>query len=717
MGFRERFGEKIDTNYRKDVLMKNKILQKYMALLALLLITWEAFSQIYTPITWNFSSEQIAPNEYVLKMRANIDPGWHLYTQFLPADGGPVPTKFTFEKNAQVLFVDKVKEPKALKEFDPNFGMELAWFEKQVTFTQKVKITANTTLKGEVEYMVCDAEKCLPPDYKSFEFVLKFDEQEADIKQNVEAKGKDTLMISTTSLLDSVISEKTSDANSKTTSSNTHNFAYKHPSIDIKNPLQDCIIKADEVKNQSNWSIFFLGFIGGLLALLTPCVFPMIPLTVSFFTKDAASSKKGLFHAFLYGLFIFLVYLVLSIPFHLLDSIDPNILNTISTNTYLNVFFFVIFVVFAISFFGYFEITLPSSLTTKTDSASEAGGLVGIFFMALTLSLVSFSCTGPILGSLLAGSLSSDGGATQLSFGMSGFGLALALPFALFAAFPSWLNSLPKSGGWLNTVKVILGFIEIALAIKFLSNADLVEHWNLITYELFLGLWILVGLGLIAYLMGWIHFPHDSKNRKIGKVSWVLIGLSVLVVGYLARGFIYKESTKTFSSLSLLSGLAPPVGYSWIYPNHCPANLNCFHSYEEGLKYAKEVNKPIMLDFTGWACVNCRKMEENVWNQPEVFKILNEEYVLISLYVDDREKLPLDQQHEYLTQQGNKRKVKTVGDKWALFQTETFVNNSQPWYALISNDEKLLVSPVGYTPNVKEFAGYLRCGLEANKGR
>lgn len=676
--------------------------------IAFLLLSSLSQAQIYTPVKWQFSARKIKANEYEVLLTANIDKGWHLYTQFLSPDEGPIPTKFTFTPNAAISFQGKVREPKAHKEFDPNFGIELAWFEGNVTFKQTIKISGSTTLKGEVEFMVCDNEKCLPPDIIPFEIMLQAEDMVSETPNTTKTPEKKDVAQSMNTPVD------TSQIGTPT-QNNSGMFPYKHPTIDIQHPLQTCTVQAAEVKDQSNWSIFFLGFIGGLLALLTPCVFPMIPLTVSYFTKDNETFHKGIWHAVLYGLFIFLVYLALSIPFHLLDSIDPNILNTISTNTYLNVFFFVIFIVFAISFFGYFEITLPSSLTTKTDSASEAGGILGIFFMALTLSLVSFSCTGPILGSLLAGSLSSDGGAMQLSFGMSGFGLALALPFALFAAFPSWLDSLPKSGGWLNTVKVILGFIEVALAIKFLSNADLVEHWNFLTYELFLGLWILVGLGLVAYLLGWIHFPHDTRSRKTGKLAWVLIVVFGLSVVYLVRGFQYDESTKTFTPLSLLSGLAPPVGYSWIHPNHCPSNLNCFHSYEEGLAYAKQVNKPIMLDFTGWACVNCRKMEENVWNKPEVFKLINEHYVLISLYVDDREKLPEDQQHEYVTQQGRKRKIKTVGDKWAVFQTETFVNNSQPWYALISNDEKLLVSPVGYTPNVQEFASYLKCGLEASK--
>jgi thiol:disulfide interchange protein DsbD len=439
----------------------------------------------------------------------------------------------------------------------------------------------------------------------------------------------------------------------------------------------------------------------------------MIPLTVSFFTKGSHDKRKGLINAFMYGFFILLVYILLSLPFHLMDSLNPDILNDISTNIWLNIAFFAIFIFFAFSFFGYYEITLPSSWTNKASSAEGVGGMLGIFFMALTLALVSFSCTGPILGSLLAGALSSDGGALQLTSGMAGFGLALALPFGLFAAFPRWLNSLPKSGGWLNSVKVVLGFIELALAFKFLSNADLVMRWGLLKIEPFLIIWILTAVGLALYLFGKIKFPHDSPIKKLSPTRIVLGLVTVAFAVYLATGFRYNEKTNTFTSLTLLSGLAPPVGYSWIYPNKCPNNLNCFKDLESGLSYAQEVDKPVILDFTGHACVNCRKMEEHVWPKREVYNQLKDDYVLISLYVDEKIELPVEEQITVERKTGGTRKLRTYGNKWAHFQAEYFNNNSQPYYVLLSPDGKLLNQPVGYTPDSKEYAEFLKCGLEA----
>lgn len=459
--------------------------------------------------------------------------------------------------------------------------------------------------------------------------------------------------------------------------------------------------------------IFIAGMLGGLLALFTPCVFPLIPLTVSFFTKGTEDRKKGFRNAILYGIFILAVYVLFSIPFHLLDSINPDILNEISTNVWLNVSFFVIFLFFAFSFFGYYEITMPRSLTNKISSSEGVGGIIGIFFMALTLSLVSFSCTGPILGSLLAGALSSDGGAWQLTAGMSGFGLALALPFALFTMFPGWLNKLPKSGGWLNSVKVILGFVELALALKFLSNADLVMHWGMLRYELFIMLWIVIGVGLSLYVLGLLRFPHDSKFQKLSPYR---IGFGIITIAftvYLTFGLAYNSEVKSFRSLKLLSGLAPPAGYSWIYPNDCSNNLNCFKDLESGLAYAKKKNKPILLDFTGYACVNCRKMEEHVWSDSKIFKYINDEYVLISLYVDDKKDLPEEEKIRVKRVQGGKRKLRNYGHKWAHFQTKFFNTNSQPYYALLSSDGKQMLSkPVGYTADVNEYAEFLECGLE-----
>ncbi len=691
---------------------KNKIqIFQLLCTFYCVLFTLSSFSQVLVPVKWTYSQKKLADNEYQLTFKAFIDKGWHLYAQTQPVEETPIlPTKFIFESNADIKFIGQPTEPKPHVAFEPNFDTKLAWFENEATFTQKVKISKTTLVKGEIEHMSCNDQTCIKPDYNpTFEFKLEF-------ATSAQATGEDTakapILSSDTSA--SIDSAKQISSTLDTVLNKAQKFPYKHPTIDLKKPLGKCDIQSDDnVEGKSFWAIFILGFIGGLLALLTPCVFPMIPLTVSFFTKSS-EGKKGMLNAFLYGFFIFMVYIVLSLPFHVLDSLDPNILNTISTNAYLNVFFFIVFVLFAISFFGYYEITLPNSLANKADSASNSGGLLGIFFMALTLALVSFSCTGPILGSLLAGSLTSNGGAMQLTAGMGGFGLALALPFALFAAFPSWLNSLPKSGGWLTKVKILLGFIELALAVKFLSNADLVEHWGILKYEVFMGFWILIGLALALYILGFIKLPHDTPFQKWTFFRLTTLLLAISFVIYLVSGFKYNKDAKTFSSLSLLSGLAPPAGYSWMYPVHCPLNLNCFHDYEQGVKYAKQVNKPILLDFTGWACVNCRKMEENVWNKPEVFKIINEEYVLISLYVDDREVLPDSLQDVYVNAQGRSKKIKTTGDKWSTFETETFNSNAQPFYFLLNNKEQLLVPPVGYTPAVAEYVNYLKCGLTVN---
>ena len=431
----------------------------------------------------------------------------------------------------------------------------------------------------------------------------------------------------------------------------------------------------------------------------------MIPLTVSFFTKQSKTRKKGVFNAILYGFFILLIYVLLSIPFHFLDNIDPEILNTISTNVWLNVVFFVIFVIFAFSFFGFYEITLPASWGNKMDNASNVGGIIGIFFMALTLAIVSFSCTGPILGSLLAGSLSS-GGAMQLTLGMAGFGLSLALPFVLFALFPSWLNSLPKSGGWMTTAKVFLGFLELAFALKFLSNADLVQHWGLLKREVFVGLWLLLFALLTLYLFGFIRFPHDEPRKPLKQYSKgrLLIGvLSAAFSVYLLLGLFGKNS------LRLLSGFPPPESYAFFHKEQKSEQV-VFKDYYEGMAYAKAHNMPVMLDFTGWACVNCRKMEEHVWTDPEVKKLM-QQYVLISLYVDDKEELPKDKQFDFKHRNGRVEYIKTIGDKWATFQEVNFSSASQPYYVLLSPDTELLSTPVQYV-DVETYKEWLKKGVK-----
>ncbi|MGY8916338.1 MAG: protein-disulfide reductase DsbD family protein, partial [Flavobacteriales bacterium] len=413
----------------------------------------------------------------------------------------------------------------------------------------------------------------------------------------------------------------------------------------------------------------------------------------------------------LYGFFIVLIYFLLSLPFHLFDSVDSQILNTIATNVWLNLFFFLIFIFFSFSFFGYYELTLPSSWANKMDSASsKVGGGFGIFFMAVTLAIVSFSCTGPILGGLLGSTALADGDvATNLTIGMLGFGVALALPFALFALFPAWLNSLPKSGGWMTTVKVVLGFLELALAFKFLSNADLVGNWGIFKREIFLGIWILLFLLMTLYLFGMFRFPHDGPKQKLSKTRLGVGLLSGAFSLYLILGLA------KVSDLKLLSGFPPPEFYSvFEQESDCPLGINCFKDFDEGLAYAKEVNKPILLDFTGWACVNCRKMEENVWSEPDIYPLLKEDYVLISLYIDDRKPLPEDGQFDFKFESGRVKTIKTVGEKWGTFQTLNFNAASQPYYVLLSPDLEVLNSSIQYTDK-ETYLNWLKTGLKNYK--
>ena len=460
------------------------------------------------------------------------------------------------------------------------------------------------------------------------------------------------------------------------------------------------------------WSVFFLGFLGGLIALITPCVFPMIPVTVSFFTKRSKTKKEGIQNGILYGLSIFLIYVLASVPFHIIGNVQPEIFNSISTNATLNIIFFIIFIFFSISFFGYFEITLPSGIANKADSKSGLGSLGGIFFMAITLAIVSFSCTGPILGTLLVGSL--QGGAWALTQGMAGFGLALALPFTLFAIFPGWLQSIPKSGGWLDTVKKILAFVELALAFKFLSNADLVQHWGILKREVFLGIWTLVALGLTAYLFGWLRLPHDVKGATIAPTRKVLGLISLAFAIYVAQGIPMNRA----SSLQLLSGFPPPASYSLFESTNTTntgLHAQVVNDYGKAIEMAKAANKPLLIDFTGWACVNCRKMEENVWVDPAVKSYIEENFILVSLYVDDRANLPIEKRFTYTNAAGQSKEIKTQGDLWATFQSENFKQVTQPLYVVLSPDQTLLSNPVGYTPNIQQYLEWLQCSVKAGK--
>ena len=650
-------------------------MKKFITLFFFLSVFLATAQTAENPIKIKTSVQKISDTTYDIIFEATLFKGWYLYSQYNPEDAS-LPLEITIpEGETGYKLLGKANEKDTFKKYSEVWEVEEVVFKDKAIITQRIELTNKeiTQIKLNFFGQVCETA------------CINFDEP------------------FTISLAGNLIKENsTVDEKSK-------NLTQKLK-LDLKNTalLNNSTATSSENSN-GLFGIFFLGFVGGLLALLTPCVFPMIPLTVSFFTKQSKNKKKGIFNAILYGVFIVFIYILLSLPFHFLDNLDPEILNTISTNIWLNMFFFVVLVFFAFSFFGFYEITLPSSWGNKMDSASSVGGIIGIFFMALTLAIVSFSCTGPILGSLLAGSLTSDGGATQLTAGMTGFGLALALPFALFALFPNWLNSLPKSGGWLNTTKVVLGFLELALAFKFLSNADLVAHWNLLKREVFIGIWVVIFIGLALYFFAKIKFPHDSPIKKL---SFSRISFGALVIAfiiYISPG-VLKNPTW---NLTLLSGFPPPQFYS-IYEqdSNCPLGLDCYKDFDEGLAKAKELNKPILLDFTGWACVNCRKMEENVWSEPDIYQTLKEDYILISLYVDDNDKeLPEAQQFDFLKANGKIKKIQTVGDKWSTFQVINFKNASQPYYVLLSPDLEVLNNAQQYTDR-DTYNNWLQEGLQ-----
>lgn len=647
-------------------------MKKIVSLLLFFLTASQVFSQETNLLQWKISSKKISEGVYDISAKTSIPAGWFLYG-INPSVEGLESLKFSFSNENTGLSGAPSVEQKAITEKDPIFdGQALNVYTGDITVVQRISI------KGFVP------EK-LP-------VIIGSSLRKADEFKTEESTGEVTL-----------------EGGKAITASAAR---IKIPSINLASPVNNCGADSAPIADNGVWTIFLLGFLGGLIALLTPCVFPMIPVTVSFFTKKASNKAQAIRNGLLYGFFIFLIYVLASVPFHLLGNVQPEIFNSISTNSWLNIIFFLIFIVFAISFFGFFELTLPSNIASKADSKSGLGSLGGIFFMAVTLAIVSFSCTGPILGSLLVGSLS--GGAWQLTSGLAGFGLALALPFALFAMFPNWLASLPKSGGWLDTVKKVLAFVEVALAFKFLSNADLVMHWGILKREVFIGIWILTGIGLTLYLFGILRLPHDYKGMKISTGRKFVGVLALLFTLYLVPGVTATE----YANLKLLSGFPPPLSYS-IYgkQNVHGKGLepNVINDYEKALQMAKDQNKPLLIDFTGWACVNCRKMEENVWTQPEVYNYIRDNFILVSLYVDDREKLPIEQRFTYTTADGKQKQLITVGDKWATFQAENFNQVTQPLYVIMDTSERLLNHPVGYTPDAAKYVEWLKCGKEAAK--
>ena len=630
------------------------------------------------PVLWTHEVKTLSDDTFELVFKAKILEGWHVYSQYTD-EGGSLPSVFTFINAGETYeLVGKTAESKTITEYSDIFEVDETFFKKEAIFTQKIRLLKPELqqIDAELFYQVCK-EVCIPKD-QSFSFSLR---------------GGAI-----------VLEEKSVDARSLEMSA-----ALK---LDLKNKN---LLNSDDGQGLNSgsglWMIFGLGFLGGLIALLTPCVFPMIPLTVSFFTKHSQHRSKGIVNALLYGFFIVLIYFLLSLPFHLFDSVDSQILNTIATNMWLNIAFFLIFVFFAFSFFGYYELTLPNSWANKMDAASsKVGGGLGIFFMAVTLAIVSFSCTGPILGGLLGSTTLAVGDvATNLSAGMLGFGLALALPFALFALFPAWLNSLPKSGGWMNTVKVVLGFLELGLALKFLSNADLVGNWGLFKREIFLVIWIILALVMTLYLFGIFKFKHEGPKQKLSITRQGTGLLSAAFTIYLLLGLFNSTSLKH------LSGFPPPDFYSvFEQESDCPLGIDCFKDFNKGVEYAQQVNKPILLDFTGWACVNCRKMEENVWSEPDIYPLLKEDYVLISLYVDDRKELPSNEQFDYKYSSGRVKTINTIGEKWGTFQTINFGAASQPYYVLLSPDLEVL-SPAIQNTDSDTYRLWLENGLEQHK--
>ena len=633
------------------------------------LISVVANAQIYDPVNWEFSQKQLSDTEIELQFKATIDEGWHLYSQFIN-DDGPVPTEFTFITEGGYELIDGVAEGVPIEEFDPNFDMILKYFGNEAIFTQIVQISSaeDFSLDGNVYFMVCDEAQCLPPEEVEFSF---------------EIKGVDG----------GIIAKDTGDT-------------------------------TDEKEGKSMWALFFIAFISGFAALLTPCVFPMIPMTVSFFTKQSKTKAQGIANAIIYGLSIIAIYVALGVGVSSVFGADA--LNNMATNVYFNIGFFLLLIVFAASFLGAFEIQLPASWTNKSVEAEGRGGLIGIFFMAFTLALVSFSCTGPIVGTLLVEA--ATGGYMGPIIGMLGFSLAIALPFALFAAFPGWLNSLPQSGGWLNSVKVVLGFLEIALAFKFLSNADLVMQTHWLERELFIAIWIMIFGLLTMYLLGFLKFAHDSdlKFISVGRLTAAI--LSGTLTLYMIPGL-------WGAPLKIINAFPPPMQYSESpfgvgnsqggtalavhqeEQQHLgPQGIMVFHDYEEGIAHASKIGKAVVVDFTGWACVNCRKMEEQVWSDANVKSMLTNDVVLISLHVDERKELAESEKYE-TTLAGKHKKVKTTGDKWMVLQANTYGTNSQPYYVFLNHDEKQMVEPANYQDygSVELFTDWLNRGLKEFK--
>lgn len=638
----------------------------WVALIGLLLFSTTAYAQPADSLfQWKVLAKKISEKRYELRFETKVPDGWQLYApDRLLVDILEIPTtELRFSDSAIKAEGFKVY-PAASIENSPIFNIPVKYSTGKVTWSTIITFPEDVPaqLAGDLLYTYGRKDEFNPS--TTFSFAVE--------------------ILSSASAPNSILWEQ----------------------LDIDHPVKDCGDAG--TTGQSNWTLFLLGLLGGLIALLTPCVFPMIPVTVTFFTKRSSSKRQGIVNAVLYGVFILLIYVSISIPFHLAGTaVDENIFNSLSTNVWLNLLFFAIFVAFALSFFGLYEIGLPAGLANQMDAKSGLGNIGGIFFMALTLAIVSFSCTGPILGTLLVGV--ADQGAWPLTYGAAGFGLALGLPFALFALFPGWLQSLPRSGAWMTDVKVVLGFIELALAVKFFSNADLVEQWGFLKREMFLLIWAVIGVCIVLYLFGWIRFGQ-APVRKFSVWRIVFISQFSLATIYLVRGLSCDPDTE----LELISGFPPPRTYSYCAEKITKRSIEPIHNNLDSARVLARVqNKPILIDFTGWACVNCRRMEEKVWVDPDVNRLMRENFIVVSLYVDERKKLPLSKQRVVTMADGQTRRIVTVGDEWSAFQIANFGATAQPQYAIITADGKALTRTKFYTPNAKEFKAWLDCGIEA----
>ena len=670
--------------------------------LALLLTSLGVKAQIIRDaVSWSHSVEDKSPTEKVIVFSATIKGDWHLYGTDLPS-GGPTPTSLIVDKIAGAQLVGKLTaSKKPIEKHDPNFDMMLRFYSGQVSFRQTLRITDPKAFafSGAIRYMVCNDEQCLPPTNWDFTIALKElgKVAAAPAAEQTEAKAEVAPTAEAAQPLTADSAQQTADSIA---------VAPAEPS-DAASALWTPVISELKAYGDRALSgadsgllmLFFAGFVGGLVALVTPCVWPMIPMTVSFFLKRSKDRKKGIRDAAIYGLAIIVIYLALGLSVSALFGADA--LNNLATNAYFNIFFFLLLVVFAASFFGAFEIVLPASWTTKMDQkADSATGLVSIFFMAFTLALVSFSCTGPIIGTLLVQAATSSSGFLAPAVGMFGFALALALPFTLFAIFPGLLQSMPKSGGWMNSVKVVLAFIELALALKFLSIADLAYGWHILDREVFLSLWIVIFILLGLYLLGKLRFPHDSPQEKTPIPALFLAIVSLSFAVYMMPGLIGAP-------LRAISAFAPPLKTQDLnlYKNEVHAQ---FDDYETGMAYARQVGKPVIIDFSGYGCVNCRKMEASVWIDAEVKKLLEEDYVLITLMVDDKKPLA---EPMVVQEDGHEVKLRTIGDKWSYLQRVKFGANAQPFYVLLDHQGKPLAPSRAYDEDVPAYISFLKGGL------